>query len=110
MLVVSTNNSSYGRTPQSEQHLAFSQLRAAEQRMWVAHTAISGNSAVITPEGRIIQSTDLFTQEVLTPTIRFATRVTPYARLGDWVPLASLTLMVVALLATGVRFLRRTLS
>jgi apolipoprotein N-acyltransferase len=110
MLVVSTNNSSYGRTPQSEQHLAFSQLRAAEQRMWVAHTAISGNSAVITPEGRIIQSTDLFTQEVLTPTIRFATRVTPYARLGDWVPLASLTVMVVALLATGVRFLRRTLS
>ena len=110
MLVVSTNNSSYGRTPQSEQHLAFSQLRAAEQRMWVAHTAISGNSAVITPEGRITQSTGLFRQEVLTPTIRFATRVTPYARFGDWLPLAALSVMVAAILAAGFRILRSRTS
>jgi apolipoprotein N-acyltransferase len=107
MLVVSTNNSSYGRTPQSDQHLAFSQLRAAEQRMWVAHTAISGGSAVISPEGRITQATGLFEQAVITPTIRFATSVTPYARFGDWFPLAALISMVAALLLSGIQVFRR---
>jgi len=85
-LVVSTNDSSFKRSPAGRQHLAFSQIRAAEQRMWIAHTALSGPSAVISPSGQITAQTKMFKPAVLMPTIRFATRITPYARFGDWVP------------------------
>lgn len=96
-LVVSTNFSSFERSAAADQHIAFSQLRAAEHRMWVAHTAISGKSAVVAPNGQVMERTELFTEEVLTPTIRFAVEPTLYARLGDWVPFAAIGLAVLLL-------------
>lgn len=90
MLVVSTNFSSFDMSAASAQHVAFSQLRAAEQRMWVAHTSVSGISAVVDPEGRVLERTKLFEPALLTPTVRFAETTTPYARLGDWVPLSAI--------------------
>lgn len=97
MIVVSANFAAYERSFASAQHIAFSQLRAAEQRMWVAHTSISGISAVVDPEGRVLEQTGLFEPAVLTPTVRFATSITPYARFGDWVPNGAV-LVVVGLL------------
>lgn len=85
LLTVSSNFSSYDRTAASEQHLAFSQMRAAEHRMWLAHAAISGQSAVVDPSGQIVDKTGLFEPAILEPQLRFATEVTPYARLGDWI-------------------------
>jgi len=103
MLVVSANFSSYEDTSASAQHIAFSQLRAAEQRMWVAHTSLSGISAVVDPQGRVLESTGLFEPAVLTPTVQFATTVTPYARLGDWVPMAAILAVAGVLVAPAVR-------
>lgn len=88
-LVVSTNNSSFARTPASAQHVAFSQVRAAEHRMWVAHAALSGISAVVDPSGRVVRSTGLFEPALLTPEIRFSTRTTVYGRYGDWPPVSA---------------------
>lgn len=99
MLVVSTNFSSFDLSAASAQHVAFSQLRAAEQRMWVAHASISGISAVVDPQGRVQESTPLFEQAVLTPTVRFATTTTPYARLGDWVPWGAVAAVIGFLVA-----------
>lgn len=99
MLVVSTNFSSFDLSAASAQHVAFSQLRAAEQRMWVAHTSISGISAVVDPDGRVLEKTSLFQPAVLTPEVRFATTITPYARLGDWVPYGAVVAVVGFLLA-----------
>ena len=98
MIVVSTNNASYRRTAASAQMVAISQLRAAEQRMWVTQSALTGISAVIAPTGRVVEQTKLFDTDVVTPTIRFATTRTPYGRFGDWFPAAVLLLG----LATGV--------
>lgn len=61
LLVVSTNNSSFGDTAMSAQHLAFSELRAVETGRWVVHAGISGISAFISPEGEALQRTPLFT-------------------------------------------------
>ncbi|CAN5820099.1 apolipoprotein N-acyltransferase [soil metagenome] len=94
MLVVSTNFSSFDLSAASAQHIAFSQLRAAEQRMWVAHASVSGISAVVDPAGRVLERTKLFEPDLLTPEIRFATTTTPYARLGDWVPLGALAAVI----------------
>lgn len=106
MLVVSTNNSSFLRTAASAQHVAFSQLRAAEHRMWVAHAALTGISAVVAPDGSVVEETGLFEEAVLAPEVRFATRTTPYARFGDWLPLWTLGLMSILLLI-GVPRARR---
>lgn len=86
MIIVSTDNSSYLRSPASAQMVAISQLRAAEQRMWVAQAAITGISAVIGPDGQVRQKTGLFEPALLTPTVTFATTETVYGRYGDWFP------------------------
>lgn len=94
LIVVSTNNSSFERTAASAQHVAFSQVRAAEQRMWVVHTALTGISAVIAPDGTVVERTDLFESALLTPTVRFATAVTFYGRFGDWFPIIALAIIL----------------
>jgi len=103
MIVVSTNNASYRRTAASAQMVALSQLRAAEQRIWVAQAALTGISAVIAPTGKVVEQTKLFDTEVLTPTIRFATTRTVYGRFGDWFLAAMLLVAVVAIVAGPLR-------
>lgn len=100
MLVISTDNSSYLRTPASAQMVAISQLRAAEQRMWVSQAALTGISAVIAPSGRVVQRSELFRPALLTPTVRFATGETVYGRYGDWLPVAVIVLSAVLLVAS----------
>jgi apolipoprotein N-acyltransferase len=107
LLVVSTNNSSFERSAASEQHIAFSQVRAAEHRMWVAHAALSGISGVVDPDGKVIEKTGLFTQALLTPTVRFATRKTLYAAIGDWLPALASVFMVAVLLSPLVDVVRK---
>lgn len=107
-LVVSTNNSSYGRTAASDQHVAFSQLRAAEHHMWVAHAALTGISAVVAPDGRVVGRTGLFRQAILKPKVSFAKGVTFYATVGDWFPLAGI-LVTILLMVLGMRH-RRSVS
>ena len=71
-------------------------MRAAENGVWVAHAAISGVSAVIAPDGHIVDSTHLWSAATLVHTMRFAARETFYTRSGDWVPLACIALSAVA--------------
>ena len=84
LLVVSTNNSSYDRTAASDQHLEFSQVRAAEHRMWVAHAALTGISGVVGPSGKILEKTELFTEALLVNEMVFSHERTFYAKWGDW--------------------------
>ena len=99
LLVVSTNDSSFGRTAAARQHLAFAQMRAAENRMWVVQAALTGISSFIGPAGNVIEQTELFRPAVVAGDVRFATTRTVYGRLGDWLPLGCL-LVVVALAAS----------
>ncbi|HWD07885.1 MAG TPA: apolipoprotein N-acyltransferase, partial [Actinomycetota bacterium] len=92
LIVVSTDNSSYARSAASAQMVAISQLRAAEERMWVTQAAITGISAVIEPDGKVSAETGLFEPALLTPTVRFATTTTVYGRFGDWFPVLVLVI------------------
>ncbi len=98
-LVVQTNNASYGFTAASRQHLEMSRLRAVENGRWVVHGAVSGISAIIDPEGRVVGETALFEPAILRGTIRTSTRLTLYTRYGDVVPWGSLLLVIMLLLA-----------
>jgi apolipoprotein N-acyltransferase len=103
MLVVLTNNASFGVSGAPHQHVAQSQLRAVETGRWVVHAAISGASAIIDPHGRIHEQTDLFTLDVLRADIPLVDGNTPYLVTGDWVGSLSV-LSVVSLLLIRLRY------
>jgi len=83
ILVVTTNNASFGTSPAARQHLAMSQMRAVELGRAVVHAAISGISAVIQPDGKITQEAGLFRPALLRARLPLATGETPYARYGS---------------------------
>jgi apolipoprotein N-acyltransferase len=100
MILVSTNNRSYRRSGLSAQHVALSQMRAAETGRPVLHSAISGITAVIDPDGTIRDESELFVNRITDGTIETTTGDTLFVRLGDWVlVLAGLALIVTAGLA-----------
>src|SRR5918992_1004265 len=106
LLVIATNTSTWGESWASAQHVAFGQLRAAENGVWVAHGALTGISAFIDPEGNVVAETPLWEPATLRRTLRFADDVTLYARIGDWLPLACLGVTLVggvALLIANAR-------
>jgi len=102
-LVVTTNNASYGMTAASRQHLLMSQLRAVENARWVVHAAVSGISAFIDPEGRVVDERGLFRPATMLHTIRASSARTLYTRLGDWWPWLSLFLALGLLVAPRTR-------
>jgi apolipoprotein N-acyltransferase len=105
-LVVITNNSSWGIAPGSAQHLATSQLRAVEQGRTVVHAAVSGISAVVTPDGVAHQRTGLYQQATVRAAVTPRGGLTPYARFGrlfEW----SLALVALLALAAAVLLGRR---
>lgn len=92
LLIVATNTSTWGESWASAQHVAFSQVRAAENGVWVVHGALSGISGFIDPEGRVLDSTTLWTATSVVREVRFSQAATFYARTGDWVPWGSTVL------------------
>jgi apolipoprotein N-acyltransferase len=85
LLVVSTNNRSYRRSANSEQHVAIGQMRAAETGRPVVQAAISGISAVIDAHGNVLEHTRLFQRTTVTTTVATTRGETPYVRFGEWV-------------------------
>jgi apolipoprotein N-acyltransferase len=103
LLVVATNTSTWGRSWASAQHLAFSQVRAAENGVWVLHAAISGISAFVEPDGTVVEETGLYEKDVITQQVAFADGITPYARVGD----APAVILIAVLLAAALLARRR---
>ena len=88
-IVVSTNNRSYRRSANSDQHLALGQFRAAETGRPLVQASVSGVSAVIDPHGSVHDRTELFEKTILDTTIATTTGDTLYVRFGDWILAAS---------------------
>jgi apolipoprotein N-acyltransferase len=88
ILIVTTNNASFGTSPAARQHLAMSQMRAVELGRAVVHAAISGISAVIEPNGKITEEAGLFRPAMLRARLPLATGETPYARYGSAIEIA----------------------
>jgi apolipoprotein N-acyltransferase len=82
-LVNITNDAWFGRTAAPYQHLSMATLRAVENRVSIARAANTGISAVIDSGGRVLQSTDLFTREILSGKIIINKSRTFYTEFGD---------------------------
>jgi len=106
VLVVSTNNSSFGRSPASAQHLQASQLRAVETGRWVLHAGISGVSGVVDPSGRVSQRTELFEPTTVRADLPLVEGETLHTRLGWAVAPLSVALALAGVAVLTVRRLR----
>jgi len=105
LLIVTTNDASFGTSPAAREHLAMSQTRAVELGRSVLQASISGISAVIQPNGTITQRTRLFRPALLRARLPLANGETPYARYGSAIEIA---IGAGALLFTLLPFMRRT--
>ncbi len=82
VIVVQTNNATFGYTDESAQQLAMSRLRAVEFGRTVVVAATSGISAIVAPDGSIAQSSRLFTPDVFVEDIAQRRSSTVALRLG----------------------------
>ena len=101
-LVNLTNDAWFGQTAAPYQHLAMATVRAVENQAYVVRAANTGISAIIAPDGRIVQASGLFTREVVAGAITPRRRTTFYTRYGDVFARAALGAALLGLLAVGL--------
>ncbi|HVU74252.1 MAG TPA: apolipoprotein N-acyltransferase [Mycobacteriales bacterium] len=65
LLVVQTNNATYGHSSESSQQLAIVRVRAVEHGRAAVMASTSGVSALVRPDGRVIAKSGIFTQAEL---------------------------------------------
>lgn len=109
LVIVATNTSTWRNSWASAQHVAFSQVRAVENKVPVVHAALSGISAVIWEDGKVIESLPLFEQGTMVVPLRMGAASTLYARFGDPALFAGIALCA-GLWGVGYRRRRRVAS
>jgi apolipoprotein N-acyltransferase len=102
LMVNMTNDAWFGLTSGPLQHLAMYPFRAVEHRTAVVRAANTGVSAFIAPSGRIESSLGLFERGNLIGGVALRRRETLYTRWGDWLPLLSLAISALALVASAL--------
>jgi apolipoprotein N-acyltransferase len=108
LIVVQTNNATFGHTAETYQQLAMSQLRAVESGRTVLQVATTGLSAVIGPDGRIRErSGKLYAPAILVQSVPLRTVRTPATRVGA-IPEYVLAALALAALAWSLRPARRS--
>lgn len=85
VVVILTNQASYGKSGMSDQFILMSRANAISNNRDIAHAAITGKSAFISGiDGEIYSSTGLFMDAVLTEKIKTSNTVTLYTRWGNY--------------------------
>jgi len=102
LLVVQTNNATFGYTDESVQQLAISRIRAMEHGRSVVHVSTVGVSALITPDGTVHQPSALFTRTVLSGSLPLRSVRTVATMVGPWPEYAAGLAFAVVLLV-GLR-------
>ncbi|MCA1830983.1 MAG: apolipoprotein N-acyltransferase, partial [Actinobacteria bacterium] len=103
LVVVTTNDASFGNSPAAEQHLQMSRMRAIESGRAVVHDAISGISAIVMPDGRVVESAARWERAVLRAELPLTDGQTPYTRFGSAIEFAIAAAAAVVAGAATVR-------
>jgi apolipoprotein N-acyltransferase len=106
LLVVLTNNASFGAGAGPRQHLAAGQLRAVESGRTIVQAAVTGISAVVEPTGGTRQETGLYQDTVLRVQAAPRSGATPYVRHGRVVEAGLVGVTVGGLLLAGLLWRR----
>jgi apolipoprotein N-acyltransferase len=105
LLVNITNDAWFGRSSAPYQHFSMAIFRAVENRRSIIRSANTGISGFIDPIGRVVASTQLFTDAIMTRTVPMLNDKTFYTRFGDLFGIACLALTLIASLYQSVRYL-----
>lgn len=96
VLLNPTNGASYEGTQVQTQQVANSRMRAIETGRYVLQAAPTGFSAVITPDGEVLQRTGVSERRILYDTVARRDGETLYVRFGDLPALAFAALSLAA--------------
>ena len=107
VLLVQTNNATFGFTDESVQQLAISRIRAIEHGRSIVHVSTVGVSALITPDGTAHQRTALFTPALLAADLPLRTDRTLADRVGAWPEYLACGALAMMLTLFGLRRRRR---
>ena len=105
ILVNPTNGSSYWLTILQSQQVASSQLRAQETGRWVLQAAPTGFSAIVDPDGTVLDRTGVSEQRVLYGTIERREGLTLTTQMGPtpWLVLSLMAFLVAAIRSRSPR-------
>ncbi|MBX7464814.1 apolipoprotein N-acyltransferase [Streptomyces sp. NPDC059095] len=82
LISVPSNNATFDRSEMTYQQLAMSRVRAVEHSRTVTVPVTSGVSAVIMPDGKVVQKTAMFTPASLVAKVPLRSSQTPATKLG----------------------------
>lgn len=106
LLIVQTNNATFGFTNESVQQLAMSRLRAIEHGRSTLQISTVGVSALIDPDGTVNQRTGHYTAEHLIGDMKLRTTLTPATMIGNWIAfffnLSAIVIVVSVFISMGV--------
>ncbi len=110
ILVNITNDAWSGRSSAPFQLLAMAAMRSVETHTPMVRVANTRISAVISPTGRIIGATEIFTRTTEIETVEWKGARTFYTRFGDIFAESCFVLSILGLLAGGLSRLTRPAS
>ena len=84
LVVILTNQASYGESGMSDQFILMSRANAISNGRPIVHAAITGKSAFIDHKGTVISKTELFETGILTEKIEVIQTETPYSKYGNY--------------------------
>ena len=84
LVVILTNQASYGESGMSDQFILMSRANAISNGRPIVHAAITGKSAFIDHNGKVVAKTELFETGVLTEKLEAKQKETPYSRYGNY--------------------------
>jgi len=105
VLVNITNDAWFGPSAAPVQHLAMAAFRAIETHRYLIRAANTGISAIVAPDGEIVQASPLFTPVVLAGQVNPIASHTPYVRYGDvfaWATVVVSSITVFVSLLPGI--------
>ncbi len=104
LMIVATNERSYGVGPAADQLIDMTRMHAAENGIDLVQAAITGKSALIVDGGRVDLATGLYEEATITGTVRFReSGRTMTGLLGDWVAAISIVGLVGCLTVLRLR-------
>ncbi len=101
VLMVQSNNATYGGTGQIEQQFAITRARAMETRREIAVSTTNSVSGFIDRDGRVVERTQEFTATSFVESMPLRSALTPAVVLGAW-PAWLLTLLALGSLAWAI--------
>jgi len=98
VLVNISNDGWFGRYGAPQQHLNMARMRAVENERWLLRATDSGITAVIDPDGRVVERAPRDVRMAMVAPYGLISRTTFYTRHGDWFAWACVIISLAGLL------------